>query len=143
MKDFNQVIILGNLTRDPELRYTPNGQAVTSFGVATNRTWKTTSGEIKDQVEFHEVVAWGKLAEIITQYLSKGRKVMVVGRLQTRSWEAQDGSKRQKTEIIATDIKFVDRPKEGTPQEAEQKLEEVQDEGKNKEEEINIEDIPF
>src|SRR3990172_7798627 len=112
VKDFNQAIILGNLTRDPELRYTPNGQAVTSFAVATNRSWTDASGEKKEDVEYHDVVVWGKLAEIVSQYLKKGRKVMIVGRLQTRNWEAQDGTKRSKTEIVATDVNFVDRPRD-------------------------------
>ncbi len=168
MKDFNQAIILGNLTRDPELRYTPNGQAVCSIGVATNRAWVDSTGEKKDQVEFHDVVVWGKLAELVSQYLAKGRKVLVVGRLQTRSWEAQDGTKRQRTEIVATDINFVDRPKEGIPEDIEEKTEETSDEKESekskkkqgeekkekegekeeeetqdKKEEINIDDIPF
>ena len=106
-KDFNQAIIMGNLTRDPELRTTPSGQSVASFSVATNRSWQDPSGEKKDAVEFHDIVAWGKLGELVSNYLSKGRKVLVVGRLQTRTWDAQDGSKRQKTEIVATDINFV------------------------------------
>lgn len=160
-KDFNQAIILGNLTRDPELRYTPNGQAVTSFAVATNRVWSDTEGERKESVEYHDVVAWGKIAEIINQYLKKGSRVMVVGRLQTRSWEAQDGSKRYKTEIVATDVNFIDRLKEGAAEEVETALgnegetSPQKDEGetspqkendnskKREEEEINIEDIPF
>ena len=101
MRDFNKVIILGNLTRDPEMRYTPNGKAVSSFGVATNRRWNDATGNTQEAVEFHNVVAWGKLAEISSQILHKGRKVLVEGRLQTRSWEGQDGVKRTKTEIVA------------------------------------------
>ena len=108
-KSFNQAIIMGNLTRDPELRTTPNGQSVASFAVATNRTWNDPSGERKEAVEFHEVVAWGKLGELAAQYLSKGRKVMVVGRLQTQSWE-KDGVKQRRTEIVAADINFLDAP---------------------------------
>jgi single-strand DNA-binding protein len=95
-KDFNQAIVMGNLTRDPELRSTPNGQSVASFSVATNRSWLDTNGEKKDAVEYHDIVAWGKLAELVSNYLSKGKKVLVVGRLQTRSWDGQDGGKRQK-----------------------------------------------
>ncbi len=106
-KSFNQAIIMGNLTRDPELRSTPSGQQVASFAVATNRTWQDPSGERKEAVEYHEIVAWGKLGELAAQYLSKGRKVMVVGRLQTQSWE-KDGVKRQRTEIVAADINFLD-----------------------------------
>lgn len=106
-KSFNQAIIMGNLTRDPELRNTPGGQSVASFAVATNRSWNDTSGERKEAVEYHEIVAWGKLGELCSQYLSKGRKVMVIGRLQTQSWE-KDGIKRQRTEIVASDINFLD-----------------------------------
>jgi len=108
-KSFNQAIVMGNLTRDPELRQTPGGQQVASFAVATNRTWMDQSGERKEAVEYHEIVAWGKLGELAAQYLSKGRKVMVVGRLQTQSWE-KDGVKRQRTEIVASDINFLDAP---------------------------------
>jgi single-strand DNA-binding protein len=108
-KSFNQAIIMGNLTRDPELRSTPSGQQVASFAVATNRTWNDPSGERKEAVEFHEVVAWGKLGELAAQYLAKGRKVMVVGRLQTQSWE-KDGVKQRRTEIVAADINFLDAP---------------------------------
>ena len=115
MRDFQQTILLGNLTRDPELRYTPSGQPVTSMSVATNRSWVDASGDKKDAVEYHDIVVWGKMAELASQYLSKGRKVLVVGRLQTRNWEGQDGAKRQKTEIVATDINFVDKPREGGP----------------------------
>jgi single-strand DNA-binding protein len=100
---------MGNLTRDPELRTTPSGQQVASFAVATNRTWVDQSGERKEAVEYHEIVAWGKLGELAAQYLSKGRKVMVVGRLQTQSWE-KDGVKRQRTEIVASDVNFLDAP---------------------------------
>src|SRR3990167_6260351 len=109
-KSFNQAIVMGNLTRDPELRTTPGGQQVASFAVATNRSWNdAASGERKEAVEYHEIVAWGKLGELAAQYLGKGRKVMVVGRLQTQSWE-KDGIKRQRTEIVASDINFLDRP---------------------------------
>ncbi len=111
-KSFNQAIIMGNLTRDPELRTTPTGQSVASFAVATNRSWTDGNGERKEAVEYHEVVAWGKLGELANQYLTKGRKVMVVGRLQTQSWE-KDGVKRQRTEIVASDVNFLDRPSDG------------------------------
>jgi single-strand DNA-binding protein len=111
-KSFNQAIVMGNLTRDPELRTTPSGQSVASFAVATNRSWVDGSGERKEAVEYHEIVAWAKLGELANQYLGKGRKVMVVGRLQTQSWE-KDGVKRQRTEIVASDINFLDRPGEG------------------------------
>ncbi len=100
----NKAMIIGNLTRDPELRQTGSGTAVCSFGVATNRTWKDASGEKQEQAEFHNVVAWAKLAEIITQYLKKGNRVYIEGRLQTRDWEGQDGVKRYRTEIIAENM---------------------------------------
>ncbi len=106
-KSFNQAIVMGNLTRDPELRATPGGQQVASFSVATNRTWTDGNGERKEAVEYHEIVAWGKLGELVAQYLAKGRKVMVIGRLQTQSWE-KDGVKRQRTEIVASDVNFLD-----------------------------------
>jgi single-strand DNA-binding protein len=108
-KSFNQAIVMGNLTRDPELRSTPGGQQVASFAVATNRTWMDGSGERKEAVEYHEIVAWGKLGELAAQYLAKGRKVMVIGRLQTQSWE-KDGVKRSRTEIVASDVNFLDGP---------------------------------
>lgn len=106
-RSFNQAIIMGNLTRDPELRSIPSGQQVASFAVATNRVWNNAQGERQESAEFHEIVAWGKLAELAAQYLAKGRKVLVVGRLQTQSWE-KDGVKRSRTEIVASDISFLD-----------------------------------
>jgi single-strand DNA-binding protein len=109
MFSLNRATILGNLTRDPELRQTPSGQSVTSFGVATNRSWTGTDGQKQEQVEFHNVVAWGKLAEICNQYLAKGRKVYVEGRLQTRDWEGQDGVRRYRTEIVAESVIILDR----------------------------------
>lgn len=107
MADFNQAIILGNLTRDPELRSTTSGQSVVSFAVATNRRWTNKDGQQQEDTEFHNVVAWGKLAEICSQILTKGRKVLVAGRLKTRSWEGQDGAKRFTTEIIADQVSAV------------------------------------
>jgi len=107
-KDLNKAMVIGNLTRDPELRTTQSGQQVASFGVATNRQWKNAAGEKQEQAEFHDIVAWGKLAEICSQYLAKGRKAYFEGRLQTQQWEAQDGSKRQRTEIIAEDMILLD-----------------------------------
>ncbi len=150
MQGVNLAIIMGNLTRDPELRYTPNGQAVTSFAVATNRSWKDANGEKKDEVEFHEVVVWGKQAELCSQYLTKGGGVHILGRLQTRSWEGQDGAKRQKTEIVAREITFVGSKRGGGdfPVEEAKPTAEKADAKKSKkeakeEEEINIDDIPF
>jgi len=107
-RSLNRVQLIGNLTRDPELRYTPNGTAVCSFGLATNRSWKTDSGEKHDEAEFHNIVAWTKLAELCSQFLVKGRKVYVEGRLSTRSWTAQDGTQRNKTEIVISDMILLD-----------------------------------
>lgn len=104
MFSLNRATIIGNLTRDPELRYTPSGQAVAGFSIATNRRWTTPQGETQDATEFHEIVAWGKLGELAQQMLSKGKRAYVEGRLQTRSWDAPDGSKRQRTEIVAENI---------------------------------------
>src|SRR3990172_2722514 len=96
----NRAQIIGNATRDPELRVTPNGQSVASFGVATNRRWKDQQGNQQEATEFHEIVAWGKLAEVIQQIIHKGNRVYVEGRLQTRSWDGPDGAKRNRTEIV-------------------------------------------
>lgn len=98
--NYNKAFILGNVTRDPELRTTPSGQNVCSFGVATNRVWRDPSGAQQRSAEFHNVVAWGRLAEICHQYLKKGSLVFVEGRIQTRSWQGQDGQKRYRTEIV-------------------------------------------
>ncbi len=108
-KSLNRVQLIGNLTRDPELRYSQNGTAVCSFGVATNRSWTTESGEKKDEAEFHNIVAWGKLAELCGQYLAKGRKAYIDGHLQTRDWTADDGVKRYRTEVILENVIFLDR----------------------------------
>ena len=107
-RSLNKVTLIGNLTRDPELRYTPQGTAVCTIGLATNRQWTTESGEKKEDAEFHKIVAWNKLAEICSQLLVKGRKVYVEGRLQTRSWTGQDGGQRQTTEIVIHDMIILD-----------------------------------
>lgn len=100
--NLNKAMILGNLTRDPELRQTPTGQSVCTFDVATNRVWVSPSGEKNQKAEFHRIVAWGKLAEICGQYLARGRLVFVEGRIETRSWqEKETGAKRYRTEIVA------------------------------------------
>lgn len=101
VRSLNKVLLIGNLTRDPNLRYTPNGTAVCSFGIATNRTWTPTEGgEKQERVEYHNVVAWSKLADICGQLLHKGDKVYVEGRLQTRDWKGEDGSERKTTEVV-------------------------------------------
>jgi single-strand DNA-binding protein len=101
-------MLIGNLTRDPELRYTPTGSAVCTIGLATNRTWTTESGEKKDEVEYHRVVAWAKLAELCSQLLTKGRKIYVEGRLRTNQWTGQDGAQRNTTEIVMEDMMILD-----------------------------------
>ena len=107
-KSLNRVQLIGNLTRDPELRYTPNGKAVVTFSIATNRGWTTESGEKRDEVDFHRVVAWNKLAEICSQFLTKGRKVYVEGRLATRNWTGQDGQQKSTTEVVIDDMILLD-----------------------------------
>ncbi len=107
-RSLNKVTLIGNLTRDPELRYTANGTAVCSIGLATNRSWTTDAGEKKEETEFHKIVAWNKLAELCSQLLTKGRKVYVEGRLQTRSWIGQDGAQRTTTEIVIDDMIILD-----------------------------------
>lgn len=107
--DLNKVMIIGRLTRDPELRTTPNGASVCQLGLATNYVYTNqASGQKVEQVEYHNVVLWRKLAEIANQYLKKGRRVYIEGRLTTRSWDAQDGTKRSKTEIIADNMIMLD-----------------------------------
>ena len=107
-RSLNQVFLMGNLTRDPELRQTPNGQNVCSFSLALNRSYKdNSSGEWKEATDYVDIVAWGPLGERVAQYLSKGRRCLVQGRLQSRSWE-QDGQKRNKLEVIASDVTFLD-----------------------------------
>jgi single-strand DNA-binding protein len=112
----NKALIIGNLTRDPELRTTPNGQQVCTFGVATSRVWTDQAGAKQEKTEYHNVVAWAKLAEICGQYLAKGRKVYVEGRLQTREWEGQDGAKRNRTEIVCENMIILDRAPQGAGQ---------------------------
>lgn len=107
-RSLNKVQLIGNLTRDPELRYTPQGTAVCNFGLATNRQWVTETGEKREDTEFHRIVAWNKLAEICSQLLTKGRKVYVEGRLSTRTWTAQDGTQRQTTEIVISEMIILD-----------------------------------
>ncbi len=113
--NLNRAMIIGNLTRDPEVRTTANGTSVCSLGVATNRTWTDPAGTKQEDVEFHNIVVWGKLADICGQYLGKGRKVYIEGRLKTREWQGKDGVKRQKTEIIAENMIMLDRGT-GAPQ---------------------------
>lgn len=106
-RSINQVTLMGNLTRDPELRQTPNGQSVCSFSLALNRSYKDQSGEWVEATDYIDIVAWAGLGERVAQYLSKGRRCLVVGRLQSRSWE-QEGQKRSKVEVLANDVTFLD-----------------------------------
>lgn len=144
----NKAIIYGNLTRDPELKSLPSGIQVCEMGLATNRTWKDKNGAKQESTDYHNVVVFGKQAELVKQYLSKGNGVFVEGRIQTRSWDAQDGSKRYRTEIVADRIQFG--PKGGAPSSSyssnkPEKKEEPQETPTidYPEEEINAEDIPF
>lgn len=113
-RGLNKVMIIGNLGRDPEMRYTPSGKPVTSFSVATSRTWVTSDGERKDATEWFNVVSWGNLAEICNQYLRKGSKVYVEGHLQTRSWDDAEGNKHFRTELVANEMIILDS-KPGEP----------------------------
>ena len=114
MYSLNRAAIIGNLTRDPELRQTPSGTNVATIGVATNRKWTGQDGQSNEETEFHNVVAWGKLAQICADYLKKGVKVYFEGRLKTRSWESEDGHKNYRTEIIAENMIILQR-KDGEP----------------------------
>lgn len=107
--NLNKAFIIGNLTRDPELRTLPSGAPVASFGVATNRVWKNQKGENQQETQFHNIVVFGRLAELASQYLKKGGLIFVEGRIQTRTWDAQDGSKRSRTEIVAETLQFGPR----------------------------------
>jgi len=119
MRSINKVIIIGNLTRDPEMKQTTNGQAVTTFGIATNREWVTNGSERKKSTEFHECVAWAKLAELCHTYLKKGKLVYIEGYLKTRSWELEGGDKKFRTEIVIQDMIMLEKrsPKDGEPEE--------------------------
>ncbi|HRN96310.1 MAG TPA: single-stranded DNA-binding protein [Candidatus Levybacteria bacterium] len=155
-RSLNRVELIGNLTRDPELRYTPQGTAVCTIGIATNRTWQTENGEKKEDVEFHRVIAWNKLAELCSQLLTKGRKVYVEGRLQTRSWTAQDGAQKSLTEIVINDMLILDSkrsvdasegvdeiPEDEPSQAASKPVAKKKEKQAPVEEEINPDDIPF
>ena len=139
MASLNKVMIIGNLGSEPEMRFTPKGNPVTSFRVATNRVYTTPEGERKEETEWFTVVAWGKLAEQCNQFLTKGRLVYTEGRLHTRSWESQDGQKHYRTEIIANRVTFLDR--QAAAPLPEEKPEEKPEEGEAGE--IEPEDIPF
>ena len=157
-RSLNRVQLIGNLTRDPELRYTPQGTAVCTFGLATNRTWTTDNGDKKEEAEYHKIVAWNKLGELCSQLLTKGRKVYVEGRLATRSWTGQDGSAKTTTEIVIDDMIILDSRKEGVVHEVDMSYGEASEdqeenpvkkakkekvEEKAEFEDVNPDDIPF
>ncbi len=135
MASLNKVMIIGNLGSDPEMRFTPNGNPVTSFSVAANRVYTTAEGERKQETEWFTVVSWNKLAEQCNQFLTKGRLVYAEGRLRTRTWDSQDGQKHYRTEIIANRVTFLDR--QATAPLTEEGIEEA---GVG---ELEPEDIPF
>lgn len=112
-RSLNRVTLVGNLARDPEIRYTPSGTAVCTFTIVTNRYWKTESGEAKENAEYHRIVAWDKLGELCGQLLKKGARTFVEGRLQTRKWAGQDGVEKYTTEIVITDMMVLDRKEAG------------------------------
>ncbi len=120
MAGLNKVMVIGNLGADPEMRYTADGAAVTNFRIAASRNYTGADGERKEETEWFRIVAFRKLAELCNQYLQKGRRVYVEGRLQTRQWEGQDGQKRYTTEVIAQDIQFLDSKPGGAPRDEEQ-----------------------
>jgi len=150
--NLNKAMIIGNLTRDPELKNTPSGQSVTSFSVATNFVWTDQSGQQQKKVEFHNVIAWRKLAEICAKYLHKGSKVYIEGRLQTTDWTGQDGVKRYRTEIVTDNMIMLDNkggvnPNDGakSPQidnATNEPVINIPEEPKNGED-IQVENIPF
>jgi len=113
MRSVNKVILIGNLTRDPEMKETQNNQQVTTFGIATNRAWVTSGGEKKASAEFHECVAWSRMAELCGKYLKKSKLVYIEGYLKTRSWETEEGVKKFRTEVVVQDMIMLDKRSEG------------------------------
>ncbi|MFH0952333.1 MAG: single-stranded DNA-binding protein [Patescibacteria group bacterium] len=138
--DLNKAMIIGNLTRDPESRSTSGGQNVCNFSIATNRIWKDAkTGERKQAVEYHNIVAWGKLGETCSQYCNKGKKVYIEGRLQTRTWDDQAGNKRNRTEIVAESMILLDR----SGSRSDNGPTAPAADSSSSDEEIKVEDIPF
>lgn len=147
MSSLNKVMLIGRLTRDPEMRYTPSGQPVTSFSIATNRYGSGPDNERREFTDYHNIVAWniGKrnLAELVAQYLRKGSQVYVEGRLQTRSWEGQDGQKRRATEVVANDVQFLDSKGQGGAPSASGPDETIPPPEEHQARDIDPDDIPF
>ena len=138
--DLNKVMLIGRVTRDPEARTTTTGQSVASFSVATNLRWKDQQGQLQEKVEFHNIVAWRKLADICKQYLRKGSKVYIEGRLQTRSWQDQQGATKYRTEVVTDNMIMLDS-KGGAPTNAAEPQAPV--DAPTSDEEIKVENIPF
>jgi len=111
-RSLNKAQLIGNLTRDPELRYTSQGTPVCSFSIATNRTWKNSKGEVQDEATFHRIVAWSKLAEICDRFLTKGKKIFIEGRIANRNWDDQQGQKHYVTEVVADELILLDDKKQ-------------------------------
>lgn len=145
----NKAIVFGNLTRDPEARTLPSGTAVTNFSVATNRIWKDKNGAKQEDTQYHNVVTFGRQAELAAQYLRRGSSVMIEGRMQTRSWDGPDGAKRNRTEIVADSMQFGPRSGGGggergpSPSVASSAVKEETETIQYPEEDINPDDIPF
>ena len=145
--NLNKVFLIGRLTADPELRSTTSGQSVTSFSIATNRYWTDKGGQKQDATEFHNVVAWAKLAEIATKFLKKGSIVLIEGRLQTRSWEDKQGQQRKSTEIVAESLQLGPRPAGGPRQTGGEAMNQSSSKEElpvvDVQEDINPENLPF
>lgn len=143
--DLNKVQLIGNATRDPELRNTPSGQSVTSFGLATNRRWKDQSGDLKEEVEFHNIVAWGRLAENCNKFLRKGSRLYVEGRLKTNSWDDADGNQKRRTEIIMENMILLDRKDSNFSSNDNSTASNSENipKDENNPDEITMEDVPF
>ena len=142
--NLNKVMLIGNLTKDPESKSTPSGQTVTTFSIATNRAWTDKNGQKQQKAEFHNIVAWGKLGDICAQYLKRGSLIYAEGRLETRSWDGQDGVKRYKTEIVLENMQMGPRAGTQAPQQQDDSPQEnTQGQSSNNNDEVKIEDIPF
>ncbi|HOX97525.1 MAG TPA: single-stranded DNA-binding protein [bacterium] len=138
--DLNKVMLIGRLVKKPEIRSTSSGQNVASFSVVTNRYWTDKNGQKQEKAEFHNVVVWGRLADIAGQYLDKGKKLYIEGRLQTRDWEGQDGNKRYRTEVVADNFIMLDKSGGNSDGSEPITIEPVKDMPVD---EVNLEDIPF
>ncbi len=160
VRSLNKVMLIGNLTRDPEIRYTTGGATVVSFGLATNKSWKNPEGEIQESTEFHNIVAWSKMAEICQQLLAKGMKVYIEGSLNTRSWEDESGTTKYKTEVRVDEMILLDskgkpgagiddtqeagEKEESTQEKKEEKTEDSKGDDKGgKDEDVLDDDLPF